>query len=63
VTVAGDTVPEGQIDLVVRVVSMRRVHHACAGTGAMCTSVAARLAGTHMRTAPGLMRGEALVYR
>jgi 2-methylaconitate cis-trans-isomerase PrpF len=34
------------IDLVVRVVSMKRIHHACAGTGAMCTSAAARLAGT-----------------
>lgn len=46
VTVAGGTVPAARVDILVRVVSMRRVHHACAGTGAMCTSAAVRLVGT-----------------
>jgi 2-methylaconitate cis-trans-isomerase PrpF len=36
----------GEIDLTARIISMRRVHHAYAGTGATCTAAAVRLAGT-----------------
>jgi len=46
VTVGGARITAGQVDLLGRVVSVRRVHHAYAGTGAMCTAAAARLAGT-----------------
>jgi len=45
-TVAGGAVEAKQIHLTARIVSMRRVHHACAATGAMCTAAAVKLAGT-----------------
>jgi 2-methylaconitate cis-trans-isomerase PrpF len=45
-TVSGAAVAAAQIDLTARIVSMRWIHHAYAGTGAMCTAAAVRLAGT-----------------
>ena len=53
VTAAGRAITTGDVDLVARIVSMRRVHHAYQGTGAMCTAAAARLAGTIPSEAAG----------
>lgn len=46
VTAAGRSMVASDLDLVGRIVSMRRIHHAYQGTGAMCTAAAIRLAGT-----------------
>jgi 2-methylaconitate cis-trans-isomerase PrpF len=45
-TVAGDRVGADEYDLLARIMSMQKAHHAYAVTGAMCTAVAAALPGT-----------------
>ncbi|MFB6297896.1 MAG: PrpF domain-containing protein [Salinirussus sp.] len=45
-TVGGDTISQGEYDLLARIMSMGKAHHAYAVTGAMCTAVAAALPGT-----------------
>jgi 2-methylaconitate cis-trans-isomerase PrpF len=46
VTATGRTIRAADLDLVARIVSMGRVHHAYQGTGAMCTTAATQLQGT-----------------
>ena len=57
VSTSGRTVQAVDLDLVARIVSMRRVHHAYQGTGAMCTAAAARLQGTIPCEAAGGVSG------
>jgi 2-methylaconitate cis-trans-isomerase PrpF len=45
-TVAGETVSADDYDLLARIMSMQKAHHAYAVTGAMCTATAALLPGT-----------------
>jgi len=45
-TVHGQKISGEQIDLLGRMVSLQKVHHAYPGTGAMCTAAAAKLPGT-----------------
>jgi len=45
-TVNGRRVSREEVDLIGRMVSLRKAHHAYPGTGAMCTGAAARLPGT-----------------
>jgi len=45
-TVGGETVEPDEFDLLARVMSMQKAHHAYSVTGAMCTAVAASLSGT-----------------
>jgi 2-methylaconitate cis-trans-isomerase PrpF len=45
-TVNGDTVDPESYDLLARIMSMQKAHHAYAVTGAMCTAVAASIPGT-----------------
>jgi hypothetical protein len=45
-TVAGETVERADFDLLARIMSMQKAHHAYAVTGAMCTAVAAAMPGT-----------------
>jgi 2-methylaconitate cis-trans-isomerase PrpF len=45
-TVSGDRLGPGEYDLLARIMSMQKAHHAYAVTGAMCTAVAAALPGT-----------------
>jgi 2-methylaconitate isomerase len=42
----GKSVPEGDIDLTIRMLSMGQLHHAVTGTGAVATAVACALEGT-----------------
>lgn len=43
---AGDAIPAADIDIVARVVSMRQLHHAFTGTGAIALAVAAAIPDT-----------------
>ena len=61
VTAAGRTIQAGNLDLVARIVSMGRVHHAYQGTGAMCTAAAAHLRGTIPCEASGGRREKEVV--
>lgn len=45
-TVSGETVAADEYDLLARIMSLQKAHHAYAVTGAMCTAVAAALPGT-----------------
>jgi 2-methylaconitate cis-trans-isomerase PrpF len=45
-SVSGETVPTGEFDLLARIMSMQKAHHAYSVTGAMCTAAAAALPGT-----------------
>jgi 2-methylaconitate cis-trans-isomerase PrpF len=45
-SVAGETVDTDEFDLLARIMSMGKAHHAFSVTGAMCTAVAAALPGT-----------------
>jgi 2-methylaconitate cis-trans-isomerase PrpF len=45
-TVSGSIINERDISLAARVISMQKMHHAYALTGAICTAAAAKLKGT-----------------
>lgn len=45
-TVSGETVESDEFDILARIMSMGKSHHAYSVTGAMCTAVAAALPGT-----------------
>lgn len=45
-TVGGRRVDDGSFDVLARIMSMQKAHHAYAVTGAMCTATAARISGT-----------------
>lgn len=45
-TVGGGRVDDGEFDLLARIMSMQKAHHAYAVTGAMCTATAAAFSGT-----------------
>lgn len=45
-TSLGETVGSGQVDIVARIMSVQRAHHAYSMTGAMCTAAATTLEGT-----------------
>jgi 2-methylaconitate cis-trans-isomerase PrpF len=46
VTSTGENVTDRDIDILARIMSMQKMHHAYAMTGGMCTAAAARLPGT-----------------
>lgn len=46
VTSSGDVVAENDVDVVARIMSVQRAHHAYAMTGALCTAAATTLEGT-----------------
>jgi 2-methylaconitate isomerase len=55
---SGKPVAEGDVDLVARIMSMGRLHHAMTGTGAVAIAVAAAIPGTlvHKNLRPGIYR-------
>lgn len=58
----GKAVPAGRIDLLVRALSMGRLHHAMMGTASVAVATAAAVPGTLVNLAAGGRKGEETVF-